>query len=528
MKGSEWVKTLPATAGPEREQAILDAVLARQHLPVQWCDVTHEHNGHRVVLLVGSDALAIGEPDDYVRVNVSARTTQKICDVCRWCWPTTRLVNLICRQAEVRLVPQLQPSQRADRVARGYSPDMSDTEAMLRHSRDVDSALGDRLPGVKRLIEPAGKHWVLCNVLAQKSGRAANYGWFSATALYRGTDGQRLWQPLSTTHNLDHTDYSQTLRPVQMYCLVDGARRLVAEVASDPELWPLVSDEPLKLSRLPGVAGPAAEPALPPAEPMVTQPSALCFTRTLRLHTRGPDVGVWQSFLGVGADGSFGPITKGATRVWQAAQGLVADGVVGPRTVARANQELVQRAVASAEGKPLISRFTQAKNYTPGTSARVIDWIVLHSAELPETRTGAEVLAAWAAGPAAPKASWHYAVDSDSITQSVRDQDVAWHAPGANGRGIGIEFCGYARQTAAEWRDEYSQQMLLLGARLVRSLCQLYQVPVVFRDAKALTAGLRGITMHRTVSDAFKKSDHWDPGPNFPMDWFLGQVINEG
>ena len=421
----------------------------------------------------------------------------------------------------MQLVPQLQPALGAERLRRHYSADMSDTEAMVRHSQDVDGAIGGRTG----LMEPAGKHWVLCNRLAQKPGRAANYGYFSATAPYRGTDGSKLWQPLSTAHNLDHTDYSQTLRPVQAYCQLDGERRLVAEVASDPELWSLVSDELLRVSRVPGVASPSQE-ALPTPVALAEQTAVLRLPRVLRLHSTGPDVIAWQGFLGVGADGKFGPITRNATRAWQAMHGLVADGIVGPLTLARANEELVHRTVSRSLGKPLVSRFVQAKNYTPGSQARVIDWIVMHSAEIAERPDGAEVLAAWAAGSSAPKASWHYAVDSDSIVQSVQDRDVAWHAPGANGRGIGIELCGYARQTAAEWQDDYSREMLTLAAELVGSLCRLYQVPCVFCDASDLRTGVRGITMHRTVSAAFKKSDHWDPGPHFPMDWFLEQVRN--
>ena len=44
-----------------------------------------------------------------------------------------------------------------------------------------------------------------------------------------------------------------------------------------------------------------------------------------------------QTALGIGADGSFGPITKAAVMSYQSAHGLTADGVVGPMTAASIN-----------------------------------------------------------------------------------------------------------------------------------------------------------------------------------------------
>ena len=42
--------------------------------------------------------------------------------------------------------------------------------------------------------------------------------------------------------------------------------------------------------------------------------------------------------------------------------------------------------------------------------------------------------------------------------------------------------------------------------------------------AADLVAGRRGITGHVEVSRAFKRSDHWDPGPGFPIESFLDDV----
>jgi peptidoglycan hydrolase-like protein with peptidoglycan-binding domain len=53
---------------------------------------------------------------------------------------------------------------------------------------------------------------------------------------------------------------------------------------------------------------------------------------------RGPAVAEWQNFLGITADGFFGPNTTSATRLFQTARGLKADGVVGPETRAAAHR----------------------------------------------------------------------------------------------------------------------------------------------------------------------------------------------
>jgi len=55
----------------------------------------------------------------------------------------------------------------------------------------------------------------------------------------------------------------------------------------------------------------------------------------LKVGSSGEDVKKLQSFLGLGADGSFGPGTERAVKAWQSANGLTADGLVGDGTWAK-------------------------------------------------------------------------------------------------------------------------------------------------------------------------------------------------
>jgi len=165
----------------------------------------------------------------------------------------------------------------------------------------------------------------------------------------------------------------------------------------------------------------------------------------------------------------------------------------------------------------------QARHYTP-TTGRQIDLVVLHDMEAPEKPTTAENIASWFAGANAPKASAHWCHDNDSSVRCVADKDVAWHAPGANHNGIGHELGGYARQSRAEWLDPYGLAMLPRVAAQVRIDCDTYGIPKQFVGVEGLLRGERGITIHRYVSEAFRRSSHWDTGYHFPEDHFLDLV----
>lgn len=167
--------------------------------------------------------------------------------------------------------------------------------------------------------------------------------------------------------------------------------------------------------------------------------------------------------------------------------------------------------------------YVQARNYTP-TQGRIIKWVVIHSMESSELSKTTENVASWFAGSNAPKASAHFCVDNDSTVQCVQLRDVAWAAPGANSEGIQIELAGRSAQTRAQWLDEYSRPMLQRAAKLTAQLCREYGIPVVRVGPLDLKRGRPGITGHVDVTNAFRRSDHTDPGPQFPWDWFLNEV----
>jgi N-acetyl-anhydromuramyl-L-alanine amidase AmpD len=169
--------------------------------------------------------------------------------------------------------------------------------------------------------------------------------------------------------------------------------------------------------------------------------------------------------------------------------------------------------------------FVQARHYTksvPGVR-RKVRVLVIHDMEYDESLTAAEAVAKYFA-TTSTVASAHICVDADSIVQCVKDNDVAYAAPGCNSDGIQLELAGYARQTRAEWLDLYSTAMLTLAADATAQYCLKYDLPIVHLSDAQLAAGAKGIIGHYQASAVYKKSDHGDPGPNFPWDVFMALV----
>ncbi len=255
-------------------------------------------------------------------------------------------------------------------------------------------------------------------------------------------------------------------------------------------------------------------------------------TREIQFGDRGDDVLWWQQHLiadgyEIGTlDGDFGRRTHNATLAWQRARGV-------PRAelgrVGRWTLEAIGEDPAPATMRGLVwphIPFVEAANWQRDVGEQVKRLIVLHTIEAPEASTSADRTADWFAGKRgpAPRTSAHVCIDDDSIVQCVPWRRIAWAAPGANKQGIHLEHAGYARQTDAEWHDDFSQRMLQRSSWVAARLCEQEKIPIAFVTAQGLLAEMPGITTHYEVSQAFKKSDHWDPGPHFPIDEYLDLV----
>ena len=252
----------------------------------------------------------------------------------------------------------------------------------------------------------------------------------------------------------------------------------------------------------------------------------------LKLGSKTAEVGNLQRFLNqhfgsprLVVDEAFGPKTQASLREWQFDRLLLANGVFSTP----------DRGRAIGEG---FIPFLQAKNFTPvpvskdKTNASLFDarvsLVVIHDMEYPEIPTAAEWCAQFFAGQGgmtAPRASAHYSVDSDSVVQSVRERDVAWHAPGVNHNGIGIEHAGRAKQSREDWLDAYSRLELAMSAKLAAQICRRHAIPIRKLTPAEVKVGAKGFCGHVDATLAFATAGgHTDPGLNFPWDFYLALV----
>lgn len=171
-----------------------------------------------------------------------------------------------------------------------------------------------------------------------------------------------------------------------------------------------------------------------------------------------------------------------------------------------------------------INRFIKARYFTDASRKRGdIRVIVIHDMEAPEENTTAEAVARYFASGKVV-ASAHLNHDTDSTVKSVHREDVAYAAPGCNHDGLQHELAGYARQTRVQWLDSASRAVMNRAAFTVAYECKKYRIPIRHLTNEELAAGKRGIVGHNQVSNVYKKSSHWDPGPDFPWDVFMERV----
>lgn len=485
--------------GAARDAAILGAIATGHLDPVCWVPV----RCGPVELQVSADWLSV----EGGRVPMTPANAQAAVDSLEALLPTPLIVRAIETAARERgrLVPFVPWPRWQDNS-------QLQTSTILWREQNI--------PELPRgtLVAGALKDVVIAPRLAWMLDRVLIFGGL-------GSGGKRVQelQTNATAHGAYFDGgYAHGTRAVRDACTVDGRPARVSEILADPERGAWLSDEgPLSLWRYPGPR-PVAPPS--PAPPIRWTPAPA--VGPLRRGHQGPRVVQLQVLLTAAgfpaeADGDFGRQTEARLLAFQRARGLVVSGEADEGTV----REL-QKTSSPEDKNPSPEeriRFVQARNYHPGRQ-RPIRAVVLHTAEIAEVGTAAENLAAWASGPSAPMASWHYCVDNDTAIQCVRDEDTAFAAPGANADGLQIEMSGRASQGAAGWADAYSQAVLQRTARLVANLCRRHGLPVVALDAAALQRGEAGITTHAAVTAAYRQSTHTDPGKDFPMAAFLELV----
>lgn len=181
----------------------------------------------------------------------------------------------------------------------------------------------------------------------------------------------------------------------------------------------------------------------------------------LKLGSKGENVKIIQRFLGLTADGDFGPKTEAAVKEWQKLNSLTADGIVGPKTWAIMNvasTDVSERIVEETNDVFYKEYFLPKDEYMAGPVSK--DFVFLH-----HTAGGHnpyQVVDMWArdtrgkiatefvlGGPACNGTNDNF---DGELVQCIPTGGYGWHL-GQNGsqhmhvHSVGIETCNYGYVT---------------------------------------------------------------------------------
>jgi hypothetical protein len=262
---------------PVRDRMILDMLAAEQSPPYEWVQLVSVKGDRALRLLVGADAVKIGDESDAIRVNLCALAAQELADKHDCALLTPKLNDLVWEQSAAKLSPS------------NISPYPADaTSAMVQHSRTIDAKLGPHFPP-NMLVGNVGKGSINSTLLwaPPKPGKMAIYGWHVAKT-YPGArpaatpDGGHVIQAESIKHVAPFVDYSATVRYVRREVELStkaGSQLMdISDVALDPDLCDLVSHAGPVIMRHPGVpcpelvGGPGKPPCGCPVPPSGSPP----------------------------------------------------------------------------------------------------------------------------------------------------------------------------------------------------------------------------------------------------------------
>jgi len=230
MSGSEFARRTDGWPESERQRAAV-AELVRGNLPhalreLQPVELHYQPPGGAPIaatIWVTPDYLSVGQEKDFLYTPLTLPSATEVAERFGCLLPTPKMVDAIYREARVHLTPQPLPA----------GPEMRSNGYYTRHQRLVDEQRAGVPPDV--LISGHMKDVVLSDRLFGRPDRVAIYGWHRL-------DGRPI-QPLSTVHGVRYADYSHGIRLVWSEVSVDGAKRSVYDVLTDPRLAPVLSDE---------------------------------------------------------------------------------------------------------------------------------------------------------------------------------------------------------------------------------------------------------------------------------------------
>jgi hypothetical protein len=280
--GRAFMETIKGEADPRdwgaRENAIVsqlvsgnmpDSLLTWIKIDLAYKDSTRDLKGSVEVL---PDYLAVGSDSDYVHVPLDPVSAQLVADKLDAILPTARICHAIYKQtAEKNRINAIerdywQPDGGRRRSAKPGRTQAS-TSAYLEHSEAIQAKMKSAGISHGELVAGHKKDVVIARRLLTDVNKVAFHGFYDSKGYphepcYENPD--RAPKPScdkdspTIAHHRRFSDYSQGVRLVNPWMVVNGERKKVADVLADKNLSLLVSNEgPIVPPRIPNTAKPA-------------------------------------------------------------------------------------------------------------------------------------------------------------------------------------------------------------------------------------------------------------------------------
>ncbi len=169
------------------------------------------------------DYLSVGNDQNFTHVRLGLSDTASVLRSLGFMLPTTRMVDTIYRQAQLRLDP----------ITR--TPDRTMTTLPVFENASAEARR--EIAGRNQLLTAGHmKDLVLTNRISNVSGRVAIYG------LQRRSNGRPI-QPLSTVHGASYHDYSHGIRGISQTAFVGGRSYRLEDLLRDSGCSSALSSE---------------------------------------------------------------------------------------------------------------------------------------------------------------------------------------------------------------------------------------------------------------------------------------------
>lgn len=190
---------------------------------------------HKVEIWVLPDYISIGTSNNFVRMPMGPLAAQRIADSLYCVLPTTFLVDRIAEVAQGHLdIFPFRPLGSRNSQPIVYQDSNNAINALYDAKR---YKFGQFISGLKKDVVLTYK----IHTLPGNENRVAIYGWHHPSG--------KAQQPLHVKHGNFYADYSHGIRLIYRTVKVDGKEYDAKEILESPQMYRLLSNEPMYLKK---------------------------------------------------------------------------------------------------------------------------------------------------------------------------------------------------------------------------------------------------------------------------------------